>query len=307
MRSGNSSERRGDKNVKMWIKFSTRWFGLLISLVLASCPVCPLQCSGKEFENLRKKDDCHHWRIDCFKKSMGFICQTWAILESLKSFTGGFSYSFELGIKFFILPNLNLHLSQGSSSFSRTHVPINCEDHSFFHSLVKRSRVTCCWWFIFRASRELTNCFGPKPWDILNTIDMTMLLYYDLVLLCGKQAHLKYWNFEVKVNNRYHGKQAHLKCMASKLTLNAESKRGMATNLLAQQGTEKEKSELAFWQASPPFFHDTVMRVARHHFFLWPYFCASLGLALCSMEVNLGWTTPGRSCGRQVVCGTWAR
>ena len=29
--------------------------------------------------------------------------------------------------------------------------------------------------------------------------------------------------------------------MASKLTLNAESKRGMATNLLAQQGTEKEK------------------------------------------------------------------
>lgn len=232
---------------------------------------------------------------------MGFICQTWVILENLKSFTEGISYSFELESK-----NLNLHLSQGSSSFSRTHVPIDCEDHSFFHSLTNRSRVTCCCWQII-ASRELTNCFGPKPWDILNTIDMTMFLFYDLVLLCGKQAHLKYWNFEVKVNNRYHGKQAHLKCMASKLTLNAESKRGMATNLLAQQGTEKEKSELAFWQASPPFFHDTVMRVARHHFFLWPYFCASLGLALCSMEVNLGWTTPGRSCGRQVVCWTWAR
>ena len=129
------------------------------------------------------------------KKTIVFICQTF---DSLLWILDG-KYFFE--IEFVLQSRSWPFLSQGSSSFSRTHVPIEALDHSFFHSLTKRSQVTCCcWWIIGQghvgeqgAGNRLTDALGQNLEIIFDTIGITMLVAYDLALLCGKQAPLKYW------------------------------------------------------------------------------------------------------------------
>ena len=185
----------------MLIQLSTTWIGPLISLVLVSGPVCLIQRSKQEFETWirgRRKTPIIQGETWWFQTiSRIYLSDIGYRLSAMKSFIKGISYELE----FFLQGRIRPFLSQGSSSFSKTHAPITSEDHSFFHSLTKRSQVRC--WPII--------CPGPSRWSgnrLTDASGQNLEIFFGIALWEASSPQiLKLWG---ESNRRFYGKQAHL-------------------------------------------------------------------------------------------------